>query len=139
VIASAERLHERAVRLRLETSPERLADGAYCVLLTPSEAAQLAGSLAAALPAATTPAPRPSGRYAPRVGLTHKQAACLTVIRTRVTADGIAPTYEEPMAELGLRSKSGVHRLVTGLAERGHITRLAGHGRSIQLVEEARL
>lgn len=54
-------------------------------------------------------------------GLTEKQRELLDYINSYSQDRGYAPTYQEMADHLGLRSKSGVHRLVHGLRERGHI------------------
>ena len=51
--------------------------------------------------------------------LTRKQVALLDFIRTRVDADGVPPSFDEMKEALELRSKSGIHRLITALEERG--------------------
>ena len=62
--------------------------------------------------------------------MTPKQEECLKAIR-RLTVGGVSPSYDELREALGLTSKSGVHRLVHGLAERGHIVINYGKRRSI--------
>jgi len=56
--------------------------------------------------------------------LTRKQKELLLLIRDRVAADGVSPSFDEMKEALGLKSKSGIHRLITGLEERGFIKRL---------------
>lgn len=69
-------------------------------------------------------------------GLTIRQKACLDFIRGYMAASGgIAPSYEEIARALGLRSKSGVHRILGTLIARGHITKRDNHARSLQLAE----
>jgi DNA-binding MarR family transcriptional regulator len=68
-------------------------------------------------------------------GLTPRQSDALRFIREYLTANGITPTYDEIAPGIGLRSKAGVHRLVSALEERGHITRMPGRARSIALNE----
>jgi SOS-response transcriptional repressor LexA len=67
--------------------------------------------------------------------LTAKQTRLLTYLRSRATA----PSFEEMMNALGLKSKSGVHRLVTALEERGYIKRIANRARCIELLPEPSL
>jgi SOS-response transcriptional repressor LexA len=67
--------------------------------------------------------------------LTQKQAELLRYLKSRKTC----PSFEEMMKALGLRSKSGVHRLIEALIERGHIKRLPNRARAIELVEEPHL
>lgn len=67
-------------------------------------------------------------------GLTRMQSRALAYIECYIAQHGISPTYDEIAAELGLASKSGVNRLVTGLVQRGRIRKLAGRARGIELV-----
>jgi SOS-response transcriptional repressor LexA len=66
-------------------------------------------------------------------GLTGRQRDALEFIRGYHAENGITPTFEEICVGLGLGSKSGVHRLITGLEERGVIERIPGRARSIVL------
>ena len=66
-------------------------------------------------------------------GLTERQLDCLKFIRETIQDTGTCPSFEEMMKRLGLRSKSGVHRVITALEERGHIIRMPGRSRSIAL------
>ena len=56
--------------------------------------------------------------------LTRKQYQLLTFIHQTLRGSGISPSYDEMKEALGLKSKSGIHRLITGLEERGAIRRL---------------
>ena len=56
--------------------------------------------------------------------LTRKQRELLLFINQRLTATGVSPSFDEMKDALHLRSKSGIHRLVSGLEERGFIRRL---------------
>lgn len=69
------------------------------------------------------------------MGLTRAQSACLDFIRRRLQETGVPPSYEEMKRHLKPRSKSGIHRLVTALEERGAITRLRGRARAIRPAE----
>jgi repressor LexA len=70
------------------------------------------------------------------LGLTARQQQCLSFVhRYRQLQHGVSPSYDEIKTALGLKSKSGVHRLVQGLAARGHISRVAKNARSIAPVE----
>lgn len=73
------------------------------------------------------------------VALTKKQKEALDFIREHVTAHGIAPTFTEIGAALGLKSKSGVARIVVGLVERGAVTHIPKHARSIAIIDGAPL
>jgi repressor LexA len=67
--------------------------------------------------------------------LTRKQIELLKLIHKYMERDGIAPSFDEMKDELGLRSKSGIHRLITGLEERGFIRRLAHRARAIEVLK----
>jgi len=66
--------------------------------------------------------------------LTRKQLELLDFIQKRVAADGVPPSFDEMKAALDLKSKSGIHRLITALEERGFIRRLAHRARAIEIV-----
>src|SRR3981189_1514482 len=66
--------------------------------------------------------------------LTKKQYELLMFINHRLAQDGVSPSFEEMKEALGLKSKSGIHRLITGLEERGFIRRLAHRGRALAVV-----
>ncbi|SES17671.1 SOS-response transcriptional repressor, LexA [Tranquillimonas rosea] len=67
--------------------------------------------------------------------LTRKQLDLLTFINDRVQRDGVPPSFDEMKEALDLRSKSGIHRLITALEERGFIRRLAHRARAIEIVK----
>ncbi len=67
--------------------------------------------------------------------LTRKQLELLDFIRTRMAVDGVPPSFDEMKEALDLRSKSGIHRLITALEERGFIRRLAHRARAIEIVK----
>ncbi|MBT9247799.1 transcriptional repressor LexA [Gemmobacter fulvus] len=67
--------------------------------------------------------------------LTRKQLELLDFIRTRMDRDGVPPSFDEMKEALDLRSKSGIHRLITALEERGFIRRLAHRARAIEIVK----
>lgn len=66
--------------------------------------------------------------------LTHKQVALLEMIHQRMQAEGVAPSFDEMKDALNLRSKSGIHRLITALEERGFIRRLPHRARAIEVL-----
>ena len=67
-------------------------------------------------------------------GLTKRQSRCIGFIRRYADQhDGVSPSYEEIGAALGLRSKSGVHRIIMALKERGFIETLPNRARAIHL------
>ncbi|MBP7002556.1 transcriptional repressor LexA [Amaricoccus sp.] len=67
--------------------------------------------------------------------LTRKQYDLLHFIHNRLQRDGVPPSFEEMKEALDLRSKSGIHRLITALEERGFIRRLAHRARAIEIVK----
>ena len=67
--------------------------------------------------------------------LTKKQLDLLDFINKRVQRDGVPPSFDEMKEALDLRSKSGIHRLITALEERGFIRRLAHRARAIEIVK----
>lgn len=66
--------------------------------------------------------------------LTKKQIQLLEFIQARMARDGIPPSFDEMKVALDLRSKSGIHRLVTALEERGFIRRLPHRARALEIV-----
>ena len=69
--------------------------------------------------------------------LTKKQHELLTFINQRLVATGVAPSFDEMKDALHLRSKSGIHRLISGLEERGFIRRLPHRARALEVVRLA--
>ncbi len=67
--------------------------------------------------------------------LTKKQLDLLDFINRRMARDGVPPSFDEMKDALDLRSKSGIHRLITALEERGFIRRLAHRARAIEIVK----
>ncbi len=67
--------------------------------------------------------------------LTRKQLDLLTFIHSRLQKEGVPPSFDEMKAALNLRSKSGIHRLITALEERGFIRRLAHRARAIEIIK----
>ena len=67
--------------------------------------------------------------------LTKKQRDLLEFIHSRLQKDGVPPSFDEMKDALDLRSKSGIHRLITALEERGFIRRLAHRARAIEIVK----
>lgn len=66
--------------------------------------------------------------------LTRKQHDLLHFIHQRLQRDGVPPSFDEMKDALGLRSKSGIHRLILALEERGFIRRLAHRARAIEIL-----
>jgi len=67
--------------------------------------------------------------------LTRKQHELLLFINARLGANGIAPSFDEMKDALNLRSKSGIHRLISGLEERGFIRRLPHRARALEVLK----
>jgi len=67
--------------------------------------------------------------------LTKKQLDLLDFIQTRTAKDGVPPSFDEMKEALDLRSKSGIHRLITALEERGFIRRLPHRARALEIVK----
>jgi repressor LexA len=66
--------------------------------------------------------------------LTRKQSELLRFIHDRLQAEGVPPSFDEMKEALDLRSKSGIHRLIMALEERGFIKRLANRARAIEVL-----
>lgn len=66
--------------------------------------------------------------------LTTKQRDLLMLIHTRLTDTGVAPSFDEMKDAVGLKSKSGIHRLITALEERGFLRRLPQRARALEVV-----
>lgn len=66
--------------------------------------------------------------------LTPKQYELLSFIHRCLVADGISPSFDEMKEALQLKSKSGIHRLITGLEERGFIRRLRHRARALEIM-----
>src|ERR1700732_4241841 len=67
--------------------------------------------------------------------LTKKQRELLLFINQRLTATGVSPSFEEMKDALNLKSKSGIHRLISGLEERGFIRRLPHRARALEVIK----
>ncbi len=67
--------------------------------------------------------------------LTHKQRELLLLIHNRMSRGELAPSFDEMRDLLGLKSKSGIHRLITGLVERGYLQRLPHRARALEVVK----
>ncbi|WP_189496474.1 transcriptional repressor LexA [Algimonas arctica] len=67
--------------------------------------------------------------------LTKKQKDLLLLIDNRIRAVGVPPSYDEMKDELGLASKSGIHRLITALEERGFVRRLPNKARALEVIK----
>ena len=67
--------------------------------------------------------------------LTKKQKNLLIFINKKIRSPGISPSYEEMKNSLNLKSKSGIHRLISALEERGFVKRLAHKARALEVVK----
>jgi repressor LexA len=67
--------------------------------------------------------------------LTRKQYELLSFINKRLDETGVSPSFDEMKDALNLKSKSGIHRLITGLEERGFIRRLPHRARALEVVK----
>jgi len=68
------------------------------------------------------------------ISLTAAQAEALAFIESNIAENGVAPSFQEIQEHCGLKSKSGVHRLITALVERGRIRRMENRARAIEIV-----
>src|SRR3712207_8469872 len=66
--------------------------------------------------------------------LTRKQHELLRFIHERLREAGVPPSFDEMKDALDLKSKSGIHRLITALEERGFIRRLPNRARAIEVI-----
>merc|ERR1712202_83371 len=67
--------------------------------------------------------------------LTKKQKNLLLYINKKIRSTGVSPSYEEMKNSLNLKSKSGIHRLISALEERGFIRRLAHKARALEVIK----
>ena len=67
--------------------------------------------------------------------LTKKQKNLLLFINKKLRSTGVSPSYEEMKESLNLKSKSGIHRLISALEERGFIKRLAHKARALEVIK----
>ncbi len=67
--------------------------------------------------------------------LTKKQKNLLLFINKKLRSSGVSPSYEEMKESLDLKSKSGIHRLISALEERGFIKRLAHKARALEVIK----
>jgi len=67
--------------------------------------------------------------------LTKKQYELLILIESRIREAGVPPSFDEMKIALGLKSKSGIHRLISGLEERGFIRRLPHRARALEILK----
>jgi len=67
--------------------------------------------------------------------LTKKQKNLLLYINKKIRSSGVSPSYEEMKNSLNLKSKSGIHRLISALQERGFVRRLAHKARALEVLK----
>jgi len=67
--------------------------------------------------------------------LTKKQKDLLLFIHEKMSEDDIPPSFEEMKDALGLKSKSGIHRLISALVERGYLQRLPHRARALEIIK----
>jgi len=67
--------------------------------------------------------------------LTKKQKNLLLFINKKLRASGVSPSYEEMKQSLNLKSKSGIHRLISALEERGFIRKMAHKARALEVIK----
>ena len=67
--------------------------------------------------------------------LTKKQRELLLFLEERISKTGVTPSFEEMMKKVGLKSKSGIHRLISALEERGFIKKLPFKARAIEILK----
>lgn len=70
------------------------------------------------------------------IGLTPHLLACKDFIRSTVKTQGFPPSQSEIMRAVGLKSKSGVNRLINELVERGHLRRWPRQARALEVIDE---
>ena len=68
-------------------------------------------------------------------GLTPRQKKLFDFIKSYMKKEPVAPSYEEMKDSLNLKSKSGIHRLISALEERGFIKRLAHKARALEVIK----
>src|SRR6267154_1750257 len=79
--------------------------------------------------------PKSGRRSGEKTVLTRKQNELLMFINKRLNDDGVSPSFDEMKDALRLKSKSGIHRLITGLEERGFLRRLPHRARALQVLK----
>ena len=71
--------------------------------------------------------------------LTKKQHELLLFLEERISLSGVTPSFEEMKKKVGLKSKSGIHRLISGLEERGFIRKLPFKARAIEVLKSSNM
>ena len=68
--------------------------------------------------------------------LTKKQYEILSYLKQKIAENGVCPSYDEMKGALKLRSKSGIHRLITALEERGFVRKLPKKARALEIIRD---
>ena len=71
--------------------------------------------------------------------LTKKQRELLIFLEDKISSSGITPSFEEMKRKVGLKSKSGIHRLISALEERGFIKKLPYKARAIEVLKTSKI
>jgi repressor LexA len=79
--------------------------------------------------------PKSGRHFGEKTVLTRKQNELLLFINKRLNDGGVSPSFDEMKEALRLKSKSGIHRLITGLEERGFLRRLPHRARALQVLK----
>src|SRR5881394_4398661 len=79
--------------------------------------------------------PKSGRHFREKTVLTRKQNELLLFINKRLNEGGVSPSFDEMKEALRLKSKSGIHRLITGLEERGFLRRLPHRARALQVIK----
>src|SRR5579872_5822790 len=79
--------------------------------------------------------PKSGRHFGEKTVLTRKQNELLLFINKRLNEGGVSPSFDEMKEALRLKSKSGIHRLITGLEERGFLRRLPHRARALQVLK----
>ena len=69
--------------------------------------------------------------------LTKKQHELFLFLEERISLSGVTPSFEEMKKKVGLKSKSGIHRLISGLEERGFIKKMPFKARAIEILKSS--
>src|ERR1700753_4489888 len=78
--------------------------------------------------------PKSGKRFGEKTVLTRNQNELLLFINKRLNEGGVSPSFDEMKEALRLKSKSGIHRLITALEERGFLRRLPRRARALEVI-----
>src|SRR4030088_1476069 len=79
--------------------------------------------------------PKSGRHFGEKTVLTRKQNELLLFINKRLNEGGVSPSFDEMKEALRVKSKSGIHRLITGLEGRGFLRRLPHRARALQVLK----